>query len=98
VKPISDQTPVIVGAGQFIQRLPRESAPGKLQSGDLQASSLKSPMQLAACAASSALTDAGIGPELIDTITVIRLFSDAAPAWHHPSAAATIRPSLWRAC
>lgn len=41
-------------------------------------------MQLAANACASALQEAGISASAIDTIAVIRLFSDAAKAWASP--------------
>ena len=41
-------------------------------------------MRPAAAAARSALLDSGVAATAIDTVTVIRLFSDAAKAWASP--------------
>ncbi len=41
-------------------------------------------MELAARAARAALADAGCGADAVDSIAVIRLFSDSAPAWKCP--------------
>jgi acetyl-CoA C-acetyltransferase len=66
-------TPIIIGAGQYVERLGEASKPP-----------LSPPMQLAATAGKLALNDAGISAREIDTIAVIRLFSDAAKAWASP--------------
>lgn len=60
---LPDTTPVLVGAGQVVQRV----ADGR------------SPMQLAASAANAALVDCGGSgvAELVDTVSVTRLFSDS---------------------
>lgn len=70
---LPDNTPVIIGAGQCVQRLSKTSAPP-----------FQSPMQLAAMACDSALRDAGVSAGAVDTVAVIRLFSDAAKVWASP--------------
>ena len=63
----NDNTPIIVGAGQCVEREYTES----------------SPMDLAGRAASAAISATGgqgIG-EAIDTICVVKLFADSAPLW-----------------
>ncbi len=70
---LADNTPIIIGAGQHVERLNPLSQPP-----------FSSPMQLAATACQSALNDAGVAAGEIDTIAVIRLFSDAAKAWASP--------------
>ena len=64
---LDDNTPILVAAGQHVER----------------EASLRSPMDIAAVAAKNALNDAGLsdGSE-VDTIAVVRLFSDSAPNWH----------------
>lgn len=69
---ITDRTPVLVGWGQCVER----------DAGD------DSPMDLAARASSRALSDCGNGQvdsselaRAIDTICVVKLFSDMAPLW-----------------
>jgi len=70
---LSDNMPIIIGAGQYVERLhPRSQPP------------FSSPMQLAAVASQVALQDARMAAGDIDTIAVIRLFSDAAKAWASP--------------
>ena len=63
----ADNTPVIVGAGQCVEREYTESAP----------------MDLAGRAASAAIeASAGQGvADAIDTIAVVKIFSDSAPLW-----------------
>lgn len=64
---LDDNTPVLVAAGQYVER----------------EASLNSPMELAASAAKAALQDAKLeDASAIDTIAVVRLFSDSAPNWH----------------
>jgi acetyl-CoA C-acetyltransferase len=70
---LSDNTPIIIGAGQYVERLHPLSQPP-----------FNSPMQLAATACQTAIKDAGVAARDIDTIAVIRLFSDAAKAWASP--------------
>jgi len=70
---LTDNTPVIIGAGQHVER-----------PGDVSHAPLHSPMELAAAASRAALDDAGVSAREIDTIAVIRLFSDAAKAWASP--------------
>ncbi len=70
---IADNTPIIVGAGQHVEQLAAGAKPP-----------FSAPMQLAAMASRAALADAGAQPADIDTIAVIRLFSDAARAWACP--------------
>ncbi len=68
-------TPVIVGAGQVVQR--DLSAPGKLAS----------PQALAALAVRRALDDTGAGGDLaasVDTLFAVRTFPDSSPAWPQP--------------
>ncbi|MEP1470170.1 MAG: hypothetical protein ABJK25_04290 [Halieaceae bacterium] len=64
---ISDNTPILVAAGQYVERQPTES----------------SPMHIAASAAQAALEAAGGSgvAEAIDTIAVIKIFSDSASIW-----------------
>ena len=72
---LPDNTPILVGAGQYTEHLNKQNAP-----------SLHPPMELAARASSAAIADAG-GALLasdIDAIAVIRLFSDSAPLWACP--------------
>lgn len=72
---IPDRTPIIVGSGQIIDRLTPASLPPYLP-----------PMGLAARATEVALEDSG-APELrklIDTIAVLRLFSDSVGLWQSP--------------
>lgn len=70
---LSDNTPIIIGAGQYVERLHPLSRPP-----------FSAPMQLAATAGQAALNDAGVTAADIDTIAVIQLFSDAAKAWASP--------------
>jgi acetyl-CoA C-acetyltransferase len=70
---IPDNTPIIVGAGQSVERRTADSEPP-----------FSSPMEIAAAACRAALKDAGASAKDIDTIAVIRLFSDAAKAWQSP--------------
>ncbi len=70
---LPDNTPIIIGAGQTVERLHTRSQPP-----------FSSPMQLAAVASQQALQDAGVAAGEIDTIAVIQLFSDAAKAWASP--------------
>ncbi|NQX90304.1 MAG: acetyl-CoA acetyltransferase, partial [Halioglobus sp.] len=69
---VADNTPVIIGAGQYVERLDRPEPP------------LNSPMQLAAKASRQALRDAQIPASAIDTIGVVRLFSDSPGIWTSP--------------
>ncbi len=70
---LDPQTPILVGAGQLVDR---DSAPG----------AGLSPMDLLAEAARRAIADAGgTGlAEAIDTIAVVRLFADSSPAFASP--------------
>jgi len=68
-----DHLPVIVGAAQYVDR------PGEDFGPDFDG-----PMDIAALACRMAVTDAGVAPQAIDTIGVVRLFADAAPAWASP--------------
>lgn len=70
---LPDSTPIIIAAGQFVERLDKHSKPP-----------FSSPMRLAATACQTALQDAGVHARDIDTIAVIRLFSDTAKAWASP--------------
>jgi len=70
---LSDNTPIIIGAAQLVERIHALSKPP-----------FSSPMQLAATAGQAALKDAGVDAREIDAIAVIRLFSDAARAWASP--------------
>lgn len=65
-----DNTPIIVGAGQYVER----------------EATLNSPMHLASEAAGAAIADCG-GKNIaaaIDTIAVVKLFSDSTPMWACP--------------
>jgi acetyl-CoA C-acetyltransferase len=67
---IPDNTPILVGAGQYVER----------------EASLNSPMHLASCAAKAAIADTG-GSNVaaaIDTIAVVKLFSDSTKMWACP--------------
>ena len=65
-KDLDDNTPILVAAGQHVER----------------EASLRSPMDIAAIAAKNALSDAGLpDASQIDTLAVVRLFSDSAPGW-----------------
>ena len=68
-----DHTPIIVGSGQYTELL-----------ADGETPLLNPPMALAATASQTALDDAGIPADQLDTVAVIRLFSDSAPAWRCP--------------
>jgi acetyl-CoA C-acetyltransferase len=70
---VPDNTPVIIGAGEYVERLDRHSTPA-----------LTAPMQLAAIACQGALQDAGVPAAAVDTMAVIRLFSDSARVWQSP--------------
>ena len=72
---LPDNTPILVGSGQYTEQLEnQDSAP------------LNPPMELAARASQRAINDAGGALQAadIDAIAVIRLFSDSAPAWACP--------------
>lgn len=73
--PVADNTPIIVGAGQYTEHLTDQAAPA-----------MSGPMDLAARAAQAALGDSGgkLQAGHIDTVACIRLFSDSAPAWACP--------------
>lgn len=73
LKNLPDNTPVILGTGQCVERIVTDAKPP-----------FSSPVSLAAQAATLALSDAGVAPELLDTIAVIRTFADAAKAWESP--------------
>ena len=64
---VSDNTPILVGAGQYVERKPTES----------------SPMHIAASAAQAALAATGGSGvvQAIDTIAVIKIFSDSSSLW-----------------
>ena len=63
---LADNTPILVAAGQHVER----------------EASLRSPIDIAAIAAQNALDDAGLDDaSALDTIAVVRLFSDSAPNW-----------------
>ncbi len=70
---VPDNTPIIIGAGQYVERLQQRSTPP-----------FSSPMQLAANACQTALKDASVPATEIDTIAVIRLFSDTVKTWSSP--------------
>jgi acetyl-CoA C-acetyltransferase len=72
---IPDNTPIIVGAAQHTERVAEDAQPP-----------FSSPVQLASMATLAALNDAGIGTAAteIDTIAVIRNFSDSPGAWRCP--------------
>lgn len=70
---LPDNTPIIIGAGQHVQRLASDARPP-----------FTPPAALAAAAAEKALADARMPAGDIDTISMIRLFSDSAPAWRSP--------------
>jgi acetyl-CoA C-acetyltransferase len=70
---LPDNTPIIIGVGQCVERLQPRAIPP-----------FKAPMQLAATACQAALQDAGIPAQEIDTIAVIRLFSDTVNIWASP--------------
>lgn len=65
-----DRTPVLVGVGQCVER----------------ATSAEPPVAFAARAAALAIADAGAGDivHAIDTIAVVRFFSDSLPIWACP--------------
>lgn len=72
---IPDNTPILVGAGQYTEQLESQSP-----------AQLNPPMELASRASQLAIDDAGgtLQAGDIDAIAVIRLFSDSAPAWACP--------------
>ena len=64
---VSDNTPVIVGVGQFVERL---------DSPDYQG---LSPADIAARACEAAIADAGLPRERIDAVGAVRTFEDSSP-------------------
>lgn len=70
---LPDNTPIIIGSGQYVERLGARSTPP-----------LNAPMQLAAFACERALRDAAVPAAEVDTLAVIRLFADTAKAWQSP--------------
>ena len=70
VNDIPGNTPILVGAGQYVER----------------GASAESPSSLAARAAAAALADAGGNAlaAAIDTIAVVRFFADSSPLWACP--------------
>ncbi|MEP5568582.1 MAG: hypothetical protein ABJN62_12150 [Halioglobus sp.] len=72
---LPDNTPILVGSGQYTE-----------QPDSQDAAQLNPPMELAARASQRAIDDAGGALQAadIDAIAVIRLFSDSAPAWACP--------------
>ncbi len=70
---LADNTPILIGAGQTVERIEKQSKPP-----------FNSPMQLASVASQRALQDAGVAARDIDSIAVIQLFSDGARAWASP--------------
>lgn len=80
---VPDNTPIIVGAGQYTQRITSGQEPP-----------LSAPMDLAATASKLALRDAGgtLQADDINCIAVSRLFSDSAPAWACPFGASDNPP------
>ncbi len=66
---LPDNTPIIIGSGQYVERLSNGAPP------------LNPPMYLAAQACLNALEDGGVKPHAIDAIATIRLFSDSPGAW-----------------
>jgi acetyl-CoA C-acetyltransferase len=72
---ITDRTPVLVGAGQYTERIDPQQEPP-----------LNPPVELAARASQRALDSTGgqLSAEDIDAIAMIRLFSDSVPAWACP--------------
>jgi len=74
---LPDNTPIIIAAAQHVERLQPQSQP-------LSQPAFSAPMDLAAIASALALKDAGISAQEVDTIAVIRLFSDASAVWASP--------------
>ena len=73
----SDTIPIIVGAGQSLQAL--------ADTATVKAEDLQAPMDLAASACLNAISDAGLNSaDKVDTIAVVRLFSDSTPVWSSP--------------
>ncbi|WP_101758008.1 hypothetical protein [Oceanicoccus sp. KOV_DT_Chl] len=72
---ITDNTPIIIGSGQYTERIKPQLLPP-----------YNSPMALAAIASQNAINDSGIPSlaEHIDTIAVTRLFSDSTSHWPSP--------------
>ncbi|MFK7977457.1 MAG: hypothetical protein AB8C02_15075 [Halioglobus sp.] len=70
---ITDNTPILVGAGQSVDRLTDNAQPP-----------FSSPIALASAASRHVLNETGIPAQALDTIAVIRTFADAAPAWQAP--------------
>lgn len=67
---LTDNTPILVGAGQCVDRLTENAQPP-----------FSSPIALASAASKHVLTEIGMPAKALDTIAVIRTFADAAPAW-----------------
>lgn len=78
---IHDNTPIIVGAGQCVDRLTKDAQPP-----------FSSPIALAAAASAHALQETGMAASVLDTIAVTRTFADAAPAWQAPLGSSTNPP------
>lgn len=69
---LPDNTPIIIGAGQHVERLDQPDPP------------LSPPLALAAEASRKALRDAGVEAARVDAIGVVRLFSDSPGVWQSP--------------
>ena len=80
---VPDNTPILVGAGQFTGFL------------DTDKPLLSAPMDLAARASVNALADAGgeLTAADLETVAAIRLFSDSVPTWACPFGGADNPPA-----
>lgn len=80
-KHLSDNTPILVGAGQCVDRLKKDAQPP-----------FSSPIALATAASMHVLNETGMPAGALDTIAVTRTFADAAPAWQAPLGSSTNPP------
>lgn len=78
---LPDNTPILVGAGQCVDRLAKNAQPP-----------FTSPVALAAHSSRHALEESGVPAQTLDTIAVIRTFADAAAAWQAPFGKSTNPP------
>ena len=69
---MQDNTPIIIGAGQAVEAVPKDLTQGA------------SHADMAGRAANAALRDARIGGEVIDWLACVRTFSDSSPAYACP--------------
>ena len=66
--------PVLVGVGQITSHWEGKTA----------IEQAPNPKSLCLAAAQTALADAGVSADMIDTLAVVRTFEDSLPGGHHP--------------